>query len=65
MKKLLAIEEVGIIATATHTVTNQVLKGELIEIGQLKGVTEELFLVTAQRKIENTIASKLRDSFAV
>lgn len=65
VKKLMATSELGLIPTATHTVTGQVLRGELVEIGQLQGVHEELFLVTAQRKIENTIASKLRDSFVV
>lgn len=65
IKKLLAINEVGLIATATHTVTGQVQRGELVEIGRLQGVHEELFLVTAQRKIENPIAAKLRQSFSV
>jgi hypothetical protein len=46
-------------------VTGQVLRGELVEIGQLQGVHEELFLVTAQRKIANPIASKLMESFVV
>jgi LysR family transcriptional regulator, transcriptional activator of nhaA len=65
VKKLMAVNELGLIPTATHTVTGQVLRGELIEIGHLQGVHEELFLVTAQRKIENPIAAKLRDSFNV
>lgn len=65
IKKLMAINEMGLIPTAAHTVTGQVLRSELVEIGQLQGVYEELFLVTAQRKIENLIASKLRDSFIV
>lgn len=65
VKKLMAVSELGLIPTATHTVTGQILRGELVEIGQLLGVHEELFLVTAQRKIENPIASKLRDTFAV
>ncbi len=65
VKKLMAINELGLIAAATHTVTGQVLRGELIEIGQVQGVYEELFLVSAQRKIENPIASKLKDSFVV
>lgn len=65
VKKLMAVSELGLIPTATHTVTGQILRGELVEIGQLQGVYEELFLVTAQRKIENPIASKLRDSFVV
>lgn len=65
VKKLIAIGEIGLIATAAHTVTGQVLRGELIEIGQLQGVHEELFLLSAQRKIENQIASKLKESFVV
>lgn len=65
IKKLAAVEGLALIPTASHTVTGQVLRGELVEIGQLQGVYEELFLVTAQRKIENQIASKLRDSFSV
>ncbi len=65
VKKLMAVNEMGLIPTATHTVTGQILRGELIEIGQLQGVHEELFLVTAQRKIENPIASKLIHSFIV
>lgn len=65
VKKLMATNELGLIPTATHTVTEQILRGELIEIGQIQGVHEELFLVTAQRKIENLIASKLRDLFSI
>ena len=65
VKKLMAINKMGIMPTATHTVSGQVTRGELIEIGQLQGVYEELFLVTSQRKIENKIAAQLRDSFKV
>lgn len=65
VKKLMAVSDLGLIPTATHTVTGQILRGELVKIGQLQGVYEELFLVTAQRKIENQIASKLRDSFVI
>lgn len=65
VKKLMAINAMGLVPTATHTVNGQVLRGELIEIGKLQGVHEELFLVTAQRKIENPIAAKLKDTFVV
>lgn len=65
VKKLMAVQEFGLIATAIHTVTGQVLRGELLEIGQIQGVHEELFLLTTQRKIENPIAAKLKDSFYV
>ncbi len=65
VKKLMAVSALGLIPAATHTVTGQVLRGELIEIGKLRGVTEELFLVTAQRKLENQIAAKLKDTFVI
>lgn len=65
MKKLMAVNEMGLIPTASHTVTRQVLSGELIEIGALQGVNEELFLISAQRKIENTIAAKLMTTFHI
>jgi LysR family transcriptional activator of nhaA len=65
MKKLMAVNEMGIIPTAAHAVTQQVLSGELLEIGQLQGVYEELFLVSAQRKIENKIAAALIKTFEV
>ncbi len=65
MKKLMAVNELGLIPTATHTVTKQVLEGALTAIGQLQGVHEELFLVSAQRKIENQIAATLMKTFVV
>ena len=65
MKKLLAISEVGLIATATHTVTRQVLEGQLVEIGKLKNVQEELYLLSAHRKIPNAIAANILKSFSV
>lgn len=65
VKKLIAVDGLGLIAAASHTVSELVQKGELIEIGQLQGVHEELFLVTAQRKIENSIAAKLIQTFSL
>lgn len=64
-KKLLAIDGLGLIPTATHTVSRQVHSGELVEIGQLQGIHEELFLITVQRKIVNPIATKLMKSFII
>ena len=65
VKKLMASNEMGLVPAAAHAVAGQISNGELIEIGHLQGVHEELYLVTAQRKIENQIAAKLRDSFSV
>jgi LysR family transcriptional activator of nhaA len=65
VKKLLATNELGLIATATHAVTRQVREGALVEIGVLQGVHEELFLMTAQRRMENPIATQLLNHFSI
>lgn len=65
LKKMLAVEGIGLIPAAPHNVLPQVESGELIEFGPLKGVFEELFLVSAERKIANPIAVKLIKSFSV
>lgn len=63
LKKLMAVSNMAMIPAASHTVQNQVLAGELILIGELTNVTEELFLVSSQRKIANPIAAELMRSF--
>jgi LysR family transcriptional activator of nhaA len=65
VKKLMAISGLGLMPTATHTVTESVLSGDLTELGQLQGVHEELYLVTANRKIENSIAANIMKTFSV
>lgn len=65
VKKLMAITGIGLIPAASHTVNRQVLSGELIEIGEMKGVSEELVLVTAERRIRNPVAAKLMADFTV
>jgi len=65
LKKMLAGEGIGLIPAAPHNVAQQVESGELIEVGPLKGVFEELFLIAAERKIANPIAAKLFKTFSV
>lgn len=65
VKKLLATESVALLPAATHTVERQTLNGELVEIGKLRGVSEELYLLSAQRKIPNSVAEKLFETFKV
>lgn len=65
VKKLAAARGLGLLPTASYTVHSQVLTGELIELGKLRGVFEDLYVVSAQRKIENTIAKQLFKTFAV
>lgn len=65
VNKLMAVSGMGLIPAAHHAVNRQILAGELIEIGQLHGVYEELLLVTAERKIQNAIAAKLMKNFNI
>lgn len=63
LKKLMAINSMAMIPAASHTVQRQVLSGELFLIGELKNVTEELYLISAQRKITNPVAAELMKVF--
>lgn len=65
LKKLIAINHMAMIPAAPHTVKNQVKAGELIEIGKLDTVFEELFLISINRKITNPIAAALMKTFHV
>jgi len=65
VKKLMAVNGMGLLPAAAHTVAKEIGSGELVEIGKLQGVQEELFLVTAQRKIENPIAKELFKNFSL
>jgi LysR family transcriptional regulator, transcriptional activator of nhaA len=65
LKKLMAIDGLGLIPAASKSVTRQVLSGDLIEIGKLKGVYDEVFLISSYRKVANPIANKLMDIFSI
>lgn len=65
LKKLMAINSMAMIPAASHTVQRQILSGELILIGELANVTEELYLLSAQRKIANPIAAELMKTFSL
>ena len=63
LQKLMAAEGLGLIPTTYQSVESLVKNKILFEIGTLTEVYEEVFLITAQRKITNPIASKLVRSF--
>lgn len=65
IKELMAVDGLGLLPAAAHTVARYVKSGELFQIGHLNGIQEELFLITAQRKIENPIAKELFNVFAL
>ena len=63
LKKLMAVNNMAMIPAASHTVKRQLTDGELILVGELTNVTEELFLISSQRKIANPVAAELMKSF--
>lgn len=65
LKKLMAIEGMALIPAASHTVNRQILAGELIEIGKISGIQEELYLVMAQRKRANPVAAAILKTFSL
>lgn len=65
VKKLLAANGIGLLPTASHTVTKLILSGDLVEIGKLEGIEDQLILVAAERKIANPIAATLMKRFSV
>jgi LysR family transcriptional activator of nhaA len=65
VKKLMAISGLGLLPAPTHAVTRQILAGELVEIGVISSVFEDLHLMTASRKIENRLARELFQNFRI
>lgn len=65
LKKLMAVNSMAMIPAASHTLQRQILEGELMLIGELKNVTEELYLISSQRKIANPVAAELMRTFTL
>lgn len=62
LQKLLAEHGVGL---APFSEIEGIRDKELIQIGRLEDVFEEIWLVSAQRKLENPIAAKLMTTFSL
>lgn len=62
LQKLLAGHGVGL---APFSEAAEVKEHSLIKLGRLENVYEEIWLISAQRKLENPIASKLMNSFSL
>lgn len=65
LKKMMCIEGLGLIPAASHSVTKNLLNEELIEIGSIDNVFEELYMITAARKIANPLAVELMKKFKI
>ena len=63
LQKLLAKQGIGLAPLSEVETENLCKESGLQRIGVLKGVTEEVWLVSAQRKLENPIAAKLIKTF--
>ena len=65
LQKLLAKQGIGLAPLSEVAAESLVKDGALQRIGALKGVYEEIWLVSAQRKLENLIAAKLVKTFTL
>ena len=63
IKKLMATKDMGIIFATEISVKEELDRKSLFKIGSLKNVSEDIYLISAHRKIENPIAAKVRDWF--
>lgn len=65
IKKLMAVNGMGLLPTASHSVTKMLVNGDLIPIGEMSGVYEELVLITGDRKMANPVAAKIFKTFEI
>lgn len=63
IQKLLGIEGMGLIPLPDFAGKELVKEGKLIKIGTLRGVTEDFWLISSPRKIQNPIAMSLMKDF--
>lgn len=59
LQKLMAIDDLGLIPLTREAAKSYVDEKKLYEIGKVDGVYEEIFLLSASRKIENPISSMI------
>lgn len=65
LKKQLALRGQGLVACAASSVSDLLEKNLLFEIGQIEGVTEDLYFMSIERKIANPFAQKLMKEFSI
>lgn len=63
VQKLLAISGLALVPVALPAVERELQDGKLIEIGELEQVSEQLWLTSASRRVQNPLAAKLMKSF--
>lgn len=63
VQKMLALSGHALIAVAEPAVRDELESGELVKIGELKDIKEQLWLTSAARFIEHPIAARLMEEF--
>lgn len=65
LMKNLALQGLGLVVIAEPVIQQFVKAGQLTVIGRMKDHTEELWLISAQRKLQNPVADLLMKSFSL
>ncbi len=63
LQKLMAIHGDGLMAVPLPAVEDHIAAGELVKIGELRDVIEELWLIAAHRRIANPVAAAIMKDF--
>ena len=65
VKKLLAVDGIGLVPFPGFAVNDLVRTKQLIKLGSLDAVHDEYWLVSAERRIENPIAAAVMKGFGL
>lgn len=65
LQKLMGTHGHGLLPIALQAVDELIASKELVPIGKLDDVHEELWLIAAQRRIQNPVAAKLMSTFSL
>jgi LysR family transcriptional activator of nhaA len=64
LMKTLAADGQGLIVIGEHAARAALQDGAMFKIGELEGHIEEIWLIAAQRKIQNPIAKEIMKDFS-
>ncbi|MBX2988375.1 MAG: LysR family transcriptional regulator [Bdellovibrionaceae bacterium] len=63
VQKLLGHEGLGLLVVPLAAVQAQLNDKSLVEVGRLEGISEEIYLISASRRIENPVSAALMKEF--
>ena len=65
LQKLMGIHGVGLVAMPMTAVEEPLRNRDLFKVGEVEGVFEEIYLVSASRKFANPVSSVIMKSFSL